>query len=108
MATFKYFSDINGETSELSRIVPMDNATFAAQFPGVGGFRYDGFQKYVGTSADGRVLPATRKIEYKRAPSLHECNAKCLNGKCNGVCECKCGGKNHGRGSFLQPLKVAA
>jgi hypothetical protein len=108
MATFKYYSDLEGEIVELSHIQPMDNKPFAEKFPGVTGFRYDGFQKYVGTAADGRVLPVTRKIEYKRNPSLHECNAKCLNGKCNGVCECKCGGKNHGRGMFTELLARAA
>ena len=55
-------------------------------FPGAVGFRYDGFQKYFGVPDDGRILPVTIRIEYKRNPSLHECNAKCLNGKCNGAC----------------------
>lgn len=45
-------------------------------------------------------FPVTRAVDYKRVnPSLHECNAKCLNGHVNGRCECRCGGKNHGRSS---------
>lgn len=43
------------------------------------------------------LYPAERAIEYKRNPSKHECNAKCLNGHVNGRCECRCGGENHGR-----------
>lgn len=31
-------------------------------------------------------------------------NAKCLNGKHNGACECQCGGVNHGRGMFTTLL----
>ncbi|MFJ3317198.1 hypothetical protein ACIPLR_17725 [Herbaspirillum huttiense] len=108
MAAFKYFSDLDEVTEQLKDIQPMPNRQFSESFPGISGFRYDGFQKYVGVAADGRILPVTRRIEYKRNPSLHECNAKCMNGKCNGVCECKCGGKNHGRGSFLSTFKRAA
>ena len=29
--------------------------------------------------------------------TAHECNAKCLNSKGH-ICECSCGGKNHGAG----------
>lgn len=48
-----------------------------------------------------------KDIEYKARPSLHECNAKCLNGKHSGTCECRCGGKNHGRGMFTKMLEAA-
>ena len=72
--------------------------------------RYDGYQMlvgHVGGNLGGAVLPVTRKIEYKAFPSRHECNAKCLNGRHNGTCECKCGGANHGRGMFTKFLKAA-
>lgn len=101
MANMKYFSDFNGETTELVTLRGMDNKEFAAKYPGIKGIRYDGFQMRVGQSAIGtNFMPMTRAIEYKSFPSKHECNAKCLNGKCNGKCECRCGGKNHGRGSI--------
>lgn len=100
MANMKYFSDFRGETVELTSMRGMDNKEFAEKFPGVKGLRYDGYQMRVGKTADSLLLmPMTRAIEYKAFPSKHECNAKCLNGKCNGKCECRCGGKNHGRGS---------
>lgn len=103
MATFKYFSDVNGDPTELKHPYGMDNRDFAAKFPGVRGLRYDGFKMLVGYSMEGnRLLPVTRNIEFKSFPSRHECNAKCLNGKHNGACECQCGGKNHGRGMFTK------
>lgn len=44
---------------------------------------------------------ADRVIEYKSTPSRHECDARCLNATGRIMkCECACGGKNHGRGSF--------
>jgi hypothetical protein len=102
MAKTKNFSDYNGQTVELCSIHGMDNKVFATLFPGVKGFRYDGYSMMVGhpTSGAGGVLPLTRKIDYKSFPSKHECNSKCLNGKHNGACECQCGGVNHGRGMF--------
>ena len=60
-----------------------------------------------GATMDHQALPVTRKIEFKSFPSRHECNAKCLNGKHNGACECQCGGKNHGAGMFSRLLEVA-
>ncbi len=93
MATFKYFS---GNT-QLTGIHGLDNAQFAGAFPEVKGFRYDGFKKLVGQS-NGVLMPVTRCIEYKSNPSKHKCDARCLNGKVNGICECSCGGANHGAG----------
>jgi hypothetical protein len=41
-------------------------------------------------------------IEFKSNPSRHECDARCLNAIGRVMkCECSCGGKNHGRGSFI-------
>lgn len=102
----KYFSDIDGSV-ELVRIETMDNAEFARLFGDVKARRSDSFSKIVGRSADGRLLPATRSIFYKARPSLHQCNAKCMNGKANGTCECRCGGKNHGAGMFTSLLAAA-
>lgn len=103
MANFKSFSDYNGQTVELGYGYGiMRNAEFAQRFPGVKGIRSDSFTKYVGTietNGRGDLFPVTRRIEYKSRPSLHECNAKCMNGSHRGVCECRCGGKNHGCGS---------
>ena len=109
MARIKYFSDSTGEATQLSAPHGMPNKEFAARWPGVRGIRYDGFQMLVGHVGNlgSDVLPITRKIEYKAQPSLHECNAKCLNGKHNGTCECRCGGKNHGAGMFTNLLKAA-
>lgn len=108
----KYFSDRNGETVELTgSYVNMPNAIFREMFPGVRGIKYDGFSMAVMVSAEkgkgvdwtnspwGMIrdtLPVSRKINYKHRPSLHECNARCMGGKCGGTCECRCGGKNHG------------
>lgn len=102
MANIKLFSDWNGETVQLDGIFPIENAKFAAMFPGVKGRRSDGFDKYVGYKPGTReVLPLTRWIEFKKNPSRHVCNAKCMSGRMNGVCECSCGGKNHGAGGFI-------
>lgn len=110
MANIKYFSDVTGEPEALVAPHGMNNAEFAARWPGVRGIRYDGYQMlvgHVGGNLGGAVLPVTRKIKYKAFPSRHECNAKCLNGKHNGTCECQCGGKNHGAGLFTSLLKAA-
>ncbi len=106
MANIKHFS---GET-ELENIFGLDNAKFAAAFPGVKGRRWDGFQKLVGYPVSDRtaiasglrkLLPVERSIEYKRNPSKHACDARCLNATGRVMkCECSCGGKNHGKGAF--------
>jgi hypothetical protein len=103
MAGTKNFSDINGETVELvGYVLPLDNAKFAAAFPGVKGLRYDGFSMKVGRTADRRELPVTRSIFFKSNPSRHECDARCMNATGRTMnCECSCGGVNHGRGAFV-------
>jgi len=103
MANIKNFSDYKGQNVELNFATAMPNAEFAAKFPGVKGIRYDGYSMWVGRNGStGEYMPVTRKIEYKSQPSRHECNAKCLGGKHNGMCECKCGVKNHGAGLFTK------
>jgi hypothetical protein len=97
-ATFKYFSDYNGETIELAWTESMRNKDFEALFPGVKGLRYDSFSKRVGKVGPGApYLPLTRAIEFKKNPSLHKCDARCMNAQGN-KCECSCQGRNHGKG----------
>jgi hypothetical protein len=111
MANFKYFSDVNGVTVELKAVTTMPNKEFVEKFPGVKGRNCGGYDKMVGCDVEAALtwpriyLPVTRAIEYKSNPSKHECNAKCMNGSCRGVCECRCGGKNHGRGTFTSLLE---
>lgn len=109
MANIRYFSDISG-TQPLRSITQMDNKEFASRFPGVKGRRADSFTMWVGHPVSGpdALLPVTRTITFKAFPSRHECNAKCLGGKATGTCECKCGGKNHGRGMFTSLVAEAA
>lgn len=75
----------------------IDNKTFADKFPGVKGRRSDSFSKWVGKDAAGELHPVDRIIEYKRNPSLHHCDGRCLHAK-GRQCECSCGGANHGAG----------
>lgn len=102
MSSTKLFCDMNGQTVELSGYVqPMKNAEFAAAFPGVKGKRFDSFDMRVARAPDGRYLPVTRSIVYKGRPSLHKCDARCMNATGRTMkCECACGGKNHGAGAF--------
>jgi len=97
-AKVKYFSN----TVELILVRPIPNAEFAEKFPGVVGKKYDGYQKYIGFAAgatmDNQALPVTRKIDYKKNPSLHKCDARCRHAK-GGNCECSCGGQFHGAGN---------
>lgn len=104
--TFKYFSDVGGESVELLYVMPLANAWFERKYSGVKVVKFDGFKKLAGRTADGVMLPVTRRIEYKANPSLHECDARCIGGKHNGKCECKCGGKNHGAGMFTKLVGV--
>jgi len=94
MADMKYFSG----TEQGKGLQMMDNAIFAAKFPGIVGKRADSFTKWVTFNAAGEAMPVTRKIEFKKNPSLHKCDARCRNAKgCQ--CECSCGGKFHGAGN---------
>ena len=88
MANFKYFADVDGETFELTSI------------------RFDGSKRgpaqFSGRASNGVLLTATRYIEYKRNPSKHICDSRCLNATGKVMkCECSCGGKNHGKGHAL-------
>lgn len=89
--TVKYFS---GDV-ELTGAHSMKKEKFMELFPGVKGKSYDYFYKWVGHGPDGSILPVTRIIYYKKNPSLHKCDSRCMCAK-GGTCECSCGGKNHG------------
>lgn len=95
----KYFNGVQ----ELKNPFGMRNEEFSIKFPGVKGLKQDSFFKICAypKTGFGGPLPVERIIFYSNRPSLHECNAKCLNGKHNGSCECKCKGANHGRGSLI-------
>lgn len=87
MANFKYFADRNGQTVELTKVWHDGHVSTKAHH-------------FFGTAPDGRTkIQATRAIEYKRNPSKHKCGPRCLNAT-GFLCECECGGKNHGAGNF--------
>lgn len=102
MAFIKNYSDFGGETVEIvsKYLIPVRNEEFAKLFPGVKGRRMDGFSRYTGKDAAGRILPVTRSIERKARPSNHKCDDRCTNAK-GFKCECSCGGANHGKGSVI-------
>ena len=89
MANFRYFAEHNGTAVELSRV----------RHDGAASTRVNHFS---GFAPDGTMLVAQRMVEFKSRPSRHECDARCMNATGRVMkCECSCGGKNHGRGSFL-------
>lgn len=101
--TTKFFADVNGLALELTRVYQERNKATG---------RYEWFGEPATSTPvwnretqkwDRTILAVTRKVEMKRSPSRHECDARCLNaiGKIM-RCECSCGGKNHGAGSALQ------
>ena len=95
----RYFGEVEGEAVQFVWTSHIDNAEFDRLFPGVKGKRLDSFSKRVGylDSSSKKPLPLLRTIEFKNHPSLHKCDARCLNAKGH-QCECSCGGKNHGAG----------
>lgn len=86
---FKYFAECGGQAVELGRVYHDGSVSTKAD-------------KFIGTCPGcGGKHRAARKIEYKRHPSRHECDARCLNATGRVMkCECACGGKNHGRGTL--------
>ena len=97
---YRHYFDWNGKTFELTDAYLVRKEYRKAMLENLPGLKplSIGGQVWVGIDSEGFEAPVTRKIQYKRNPSLHECSARCRGGKCNGVCECKCGGKNHGIG----------
>lgn len=84
MADFRYFADLNGQAVQLQSVYH-------------DGSIYTSAKHFLGRTSDGALLAATRKIEFKRNPSKHKCGPRCLNATGH-LCECECGGKNHGAG----------
>ncbi len=60
---------------------------------------YTSAKHFTGLNADGARVTVERAIERKSNPSMHKCDARCLNAT-GFRCECACGGKNHGAGNF--------
>lgn len=71
----------------------------SAWLKSAGAARAYGSYYWVGV-VNGVHVPVDRVINYKRAPSLHVCDARCQNARGH-ICECSCGGLNHGRGSAV-------
>lgn len=83
MANIKFFADTATGTLSFDR----------ADYRNDGKFGYDAESK--------SWVKISRVIEYKSSPSRHECDARCINATGRIMkCECKCGGKNHGKGAF--------
>lgn len=93
MANIKYFADMaNGTTLEFSRVDYISRKDIRG---------YDAQTK--------AWVKCNRVVEYKRSPSRHECDARCMNA--TGLvmrCECSCGGKNHGKGESVITESPAA
>jgi|HubBroStandDraft_3_1064219.scaffolds.fasta_scaffold234067_2 hypothetical protein len=46
----------------------------------------------------GEWVKITRTVNYKKNPSKHECDARCMTASGRTMnCECACGGANHGK-----------
>lgn len=84
MANIKHFADLpNGEVLSFDRV------------------DYRSRKDIRGWSGDAWVK-VTRTVEYKSLPSRHECDDRCMNATGRVMkCECRCGGKNHGRGRIV-------
>lgn len=91
---YKYFSG----DKEVKYYGIMRNAEFAENFPGIKPHKscwYDSFSKMIALDSEKQIVPVTRIIRYKKNPSLHKCDSRCMNATGNN-CECSCGGANHG------------
>lgn len=91
MAKIKYF---NGD-EELGNAFSVSKDRFLQAGGVPSKTNRDGCNFWMAYPLVGGPVPVTRKIEYKSNPSKHKCSAKCLSAKGH-VCECECGGKNHG------------
>jgi hypothetical protein len=88
MANFRYFSTCQGQTVELINAFHSGAvSTKAREFTG-------------NCSLCSGRHQAERKIERKRNPSNHKCDARCMSAT-GFLCECSSGGKNHGAGNFM-------
>jgi hypothetical protein len=84
MTSLRYFAEVNGQPVRFDRV------------------DYRGSAGRFGWHAEtGSWVKVERSVEYKSAPSKHVCDDRCMNATGRTMkCECSCGGKNHGRGSF--------
>jgi hypothetical protein len=58
--------------------------------------------------ANHQWVRSTRTVIRKSFPSLHECDARCMNATGRTMqCECSCGGKNHGKGMLTCTAEAA-
>lgn len=89
---WRYF---DGAGDELRGLQTMDKKVFADKFGDVPVRKSDGWSVFVARNRAGELRPVVRSIRFKRNPSLHKCDARCMNAKGHD-CECSCGGKNHG------------
>lgn len=89
----KYF---DSDKNEYKFIFPIEIKKFKEMFPGQKFIRSDSFSCWV-SSVDNKIVPIARIINYKKQPSKHKCDGRCLHAKGN-TCECSCGGANHGAG----------
>lgn len=96
MATnYRYFATQDGQPVELTNVFH-DKGKFRGLPVGT----VQTYSKEAGWF--GQYVAAERVIEFKKNPSRHECDARCLNATGRVMkCECSCGGKNHGRGSLV-------
>lgn len=77
----KYFTDTQTGSVEFNKI----------------DYRRDGAYGFDNVSESWMKI--TRKINYKKQPSKHKCDARCLHATGKTMnCECACGGVNHGKG----------
>lgn len=84
MANIKYFADFaDGSTLEF---VKVDYVTCK----NIRGYDH----------ASGAWVQCNRTVEFKSNPTRHECDDRCMNATGRVMkCECRCGGKNHGKGN---------
>lgn len=89
MARIKYFADTATGTLEW--------------IDGQRGVRHEGGRRFSGYDQFSQAwVPITRAVEMRSNPTRHECDDRCMNATGRTMkCECACGGKNHGRGSFM-------
>lgn len=87
MANIKYFADLaDGTTLEFRKVDYRSRKDIRG---------YD--------HSTGQWVQCNRAVEYKKNPSRHECDDRCMNATGRIMkCECRCGGKNHGKGSSFR------
>lgn len=88
MANFRFFADMADGSTIMSKRADYDHGS--SKMPRI----WD--------DATRSWLRATRVVIRKNMPSMHECDARCMNATGRTMqCECSCGGENHGKGSSL-------